>query len=153
MPFNFIKLLPSKCIQVNISRISSNGHFSFSWQVKIYELIKIIENSIRFYVIRWLYGTVTCQLFAFVRQLLGTFQIGALTLLAVERYLCTRPKRKGISVICKHYIMFTMSFLGFRKWVTFKILHDWIDLFLVGFCGVFYSSFTRIWTVIRNFIY
>ncbi|GLV42511.1 hypothetical protein CBL_03248 [Carabus blaptoides fortunei] len=53
---------------------------------------------------RWIFGTSTCHLFAFLRQLLGVFQIMMLTLISVERYIMSRPKRK-VDLPLRFYII------------------------------------------------
>lgn len=52
---------------------------------------------------RWLFGPACCQLFAFVNQFLGVFQMIALFATVLERYLLVRYYRRERTVYFRYY--------------------------------------------------
>ncbi|XP_026329002.1 rhodopsin, GQ-coupled-like [Hyposmocoma kahamanoa] len=55
---------------------------------------------------RWLYGPACCQLFAFLNQFFGVFQITAIFVIVLERYLLAKHYRREISLYYQFYWLF-----------------------------------------------
>ncbi|XP_063376816.1 visual pigment-like receptor peropsin [Cydia fagiglandana] len=68
---------------------------------------------------RWLFGSACCQLFAFLNQFFGVFQMTALLVIILERYLLAKfYRRERILHLRLYYILVGVCFLNAAVFAT-----------------------------------
>lgn len=66
-----------------------NGRFILRIGIRLSIIITFLLST------RWLFGPLCCQLFAFLNQFFGVFQMAALFSIVLERYLQAKFYRRG----------------------------------------------------------